>query len=141
MCCTRLAENAGHKNAILAPSDNFVGPHSSWCLILTQGFGRNLCKICKTRNVGQCPTYGRPAEYRWRPLFNAAVWLTPTTRLPCSNTAKTRNPLKLQGCPKLANGSQSLAGRSSPYCVDMWKRYCCLTSFFRLSMQALVAKI
>jgi len=21
---------------------------------------------------------GRPAEYRWRPLFNAAVWLTPT---------------------------------------------------------------
>ena len=25
--------------------------------------------------------YGRPAEYRWRPLFNAAVWLTPTTTL------------------------------------------------------------
>jgi len=23
---------------------------------------------------------GRPAEYRWHPLFNAAVWLTPTTR-------------------------------------------------------------
>jgi len=23
---------------------------------------------------------GRPAEYRLRPLFNAAVWLTPTTR-------------------------------------------------------------
>jgi len=23
---------------------------------------------------------GRPAEYRWRPMFNAAVWLTPTTR-------------------------------------------------------------
>ena len=22
----------------------------------------------------------RPAEYRWRPLFNAAAWLTPTTR-------------------------------------------------------------
>ena len=22
---------------------------------------------------------GRPAKYRWRPLFNAAVWLTPTT--------------------------------------------------------------
>jgi len=37
---------------------------------------------------------GRPAEYRWRPLFNAAVWLTPTTRVPCSNAAKTRNPLK-----------------------------------------------
>ena len=39
----------------------------------------------------------RPAEYRWRPLFNAAVWLTPTTRVPCSNAAKTRNPLTLGG--------------------------------------------
>ena len=36
---------------------------------------------------------GRPAEYRWRPLFNAAVWL-------CSNAAKTRNPLKLPGVPQ-----------------------------------------
>ena len=43
---------------------------------------------------------GRPAEYRWRPLFNAAVWLTPTTRVPCSNAAKTRNPLKLPGVPQ-----------------------------------------
>jgi len=24
---------------------------------------------------------GRPAEYRWHPLFKAAVWLTPTTRV------------------------------------------------------------
>ena len=38
--------------------------------------------------------HGRPAKYRWRPLFNAAVWLTPTSRVPCSNAAKTRNPLK-----------------------------------------------
>jgi len=38
---------------------------------------------------------GRPAEYRWRRLFKAAVWLTPTTRVPCSNAAKTRNPLKI----------------------------------------------
>ena len=28
---------------------------------------------------------GRPAEYRWCPLLNAVVWLTPTTRVPCSN--------------------------------------------------------
>jgi len=35
---------------------------------------------------------GRPAEYRWRPLFNAAVWL-------CSNAAKTRNPLKFVAAP------------------------------------------
>jgi len=46
---------------------------------------------------------GRPAEYRWRLLFIAAkfeVWLTPTTRVPCSNTAKTRNPLKIAGVPQ-----------------------------------------
>ena len=27
------------------------------------------------------------------PLFNSAVWLMPTTRVPCSNAAKTRNLL------------------------------------------------
>ena len=72
---------------------------------------------------------GGPGEYRWRPLFNAAVWLTPTTRVPCSNAAKTRNLLKLPGVPKLTKRYQPLVGRSSPYCGDMWRRYCCLTSF------------
>ena len=43
--------------------------------------------------------HGRPAEYRWRPLFNAAVWLTPT-RVPCSNASKTRNPLKFAEMPQ-----------------------------------------
>ena len=43
---------------------------------------------------------GRLAEYRWRPVFNAAVWLTPATGIPCSNTAKTQNPLKLPGVPQ-----------------------------------------
>jgi len=28
------------------------------------------------------------------------VWLTPTTRVPCSNDAKTRKPLKLAGVPQ-----------------------------------------
>jgi len=36
----------------------------------------------------------------------------------------------LLGCPKLANRFQALVGRSSPYCKDMWGRYCCITSFF-----------
>ena len=35
----------------------------------------------------------------------------PTTRVPCSNAVKTRNPLNLQGCPKLANRSQPLVGK------------------------------
>jgi len=44
------------------------------------------------------------------------VWLTPTTRVPCSNAAKTRI-------------SSKFAGRSSPYYQDVWRRYCCLTIF------------
>ena len=51
----------------------------------------------QTRMWADAQRDGRPAEYRLRPLFNAAVWLTPTTRMPCSNAAKTRNPLKLGG--------------------------------------------
>ena len=54
----------------------------------------------------------------------------PTTRVPCSNAAKTQNPLNFAGCPKLPNGSQPLVGRSPPYCEDMWGRYFCLRSFF-----------
>ena len=38
---------------------------------------------------------GRPAYYRWRPVFSAAVWLTP-----CSNAAKTQNSLKFVGVPQ-----------------------------------------
>jgi len=81
---------------------------------------------------------GRPAEYRGRPLFNAIVWLMPTTRLPCTNAAKMRNPFKLGGVPQ-TTGPTSAA--SWPYCGDMWRRYCYLTSFFPMSIRALIAKI
>jgi len=33
---------------------------------------------------------GRPAEYMWRPLLNAAVCLTLTARVPCSKPANIR---------------------------------------------------
>jgi len=48
----------------------------------------------------------RPAEHRWRPLFNAAVWLTPTTRVPCSNADKIRNLLKFAGVPQTRQQSR-----------------------------------
>ena len=73
---------------------------------------------------------GRPVKYRWRPLFNAAVWLTPTSRVPCSNAAKTRNLLKFAGVSQTNETISATSG--SPYCKDMWRRYCCLTSFFRI---------
>jgi len=33
------------------------------------------------------------------------------------------------GCPKFANRSQPLVGRSLPYCEAMWARHCCLRIF------------
>ena len=53
---------------------------------------------------------GRPAEYRWRPLLNAAVWLTPS-RVTCSNAAKTRNPLTLAGVPQT---NETISAASGP---------------------------
>ena len=57
------------------------------------------------------------------------------TRVPGSKAAKTRNPLKFAGVP------QTTGCRSSPYCGDIWGRYWCLISFFRLLIRALIAKI
>ena len=60
---------------------------------------------------------GRPAEYRWRPLFSAAVWLTPTIRVPCSNAAKTRNPLKLPGVPQT---NEMISATGGPKFTILW---------------------
>jgi len=60
---------------------------------------------------------GRPTEHRWRPLFNAAVWLTPTTRVPCSNAAKRRNQLKLAGVPQT---NQMIFAASGPKFTILW---------------------
>jgi len=81
----------------------------------------------RTRMWANAHADGSPAEYRWR----RKVWLTPTTTLPRSNAAKTRNPSKFAGVPQTRqNSSQPLVSRSSPYYEDMWRRYCSLTSFF-----------
>jgi len=84
-----------------------------------------------TRMWANAQRDGRPAEYRWRPLFNAAKfgW---RPRLECRAVTLPRCETRwnLQGCPKLTKRSQPLVSRSSPYSGDMWRRYCCLTSFF-----------
>jgi len=38
------------------------------------------------------------------------VWLTPTTWLPCTNAAKTRNPLKFAGVPQTTGSISSASG-------------------------------
>ena len=53
---------------------------------------------------------GHTAKYRSRPLFNEAVWLTPTARVPCSNAAKTRNPLQLAVMPQTPEPISAVSG-------------------------------
>jgi len=84
---------------------------------------------------------GRPAKYRWRPPFNAA-WLTPTTRVPCSNAAKMQNPLKFAGVPQTR---QQISAGSGPKFTILYGRMeetlLFNKFFFGLSIPALVAKI
>ena len=76
---------------------------------------------------------GRPAEYRWRPLFNASKFgWHPLLECRAVTLPRRETCWNLQGCSKLANRSQPLVGRSSPLCKGMWGRYCCLTTFFRI---------
>ena len=62
------------------------------------------CPICAiscviTRMWASVPRDGGPAEYRWRSVQCCKIWLTPTTRVPCSNAGKMQNPLKFAGVP------------------------------------------
>ena len=61
---------------------------------------------------------GRPAEYRWRPLFYAPAWLTPTTR--CRAVNQDAKPVEI--C-RGAQTPEPISARwrvlSSPYYQDM----------------------
>ena len=71
------------------------------------------------------------------PIIGGALCSTPrslavASLLDCRAVTLPRRETgwNLLGCPKLKKRFQPLVGRSSPYCEDMWGRYCCLTSFF-----------
>ena len=143
---TCVAHTSPHSAAAVTDIQPEIGGALScqWMLAILYNLlnQAQMLKQKQTRNVGQCPTRFRPAEYRWSPLFNAAVWLTPTTSVPYSNAAKTRKPLKFTGVPQTRQRISAVSiGRSSPYCGDMWRTYRCFTSFFRLSIHASYAKI
>jgi len=65
---------------------------------------------------------GRPAEYRWR----GALCSTPqsladahcTTRVACSNAAKTRKPLKFAGMPQTP---EPISAASGPKFTILWR--------------------
>jgi len=89
----------------------------------------SIMKWNKTRNVGWCLRDGCLAEYS--PLFNAAKFgWRPILEWRAVMLQRRETRWNLQGCPKLTKQSQPLVCQSSPYCGDMWRRYCCLTSFF-----------
>ena len=86
--------------------------------------------VMHTRMWASAQRDGRPAEYRWRPLFNAAKFgWRPLPECRAVTLPRRETRWNLHGCRKLLKRSQSLVGRNSPYYEDMWRRYCCLTSF------------
>jgi len=65
--------------------------------------------------------------------------VTPTTRVSCSNAAKTQKPLKFAGVPQIP---EPIRAASGPKFAILWGHVeDILTGFFRLSIHALVAKI
>ena len=69
------------------------------------------------------------------------VWLTPTTIVPCSYAAKTRNPLKLPGVPQT---NEMISAASMPKFTILCghvEEILLLNNFFRLSTRASFAKI
>jgi len=102
----------------------------------------------ETRMWANAQRDGRPAEHRWRPLFNATKfgWRpTPSTWMCVVTLPRRESRWNLQGCLKLANRSQPLVDQSSPYCRDIWRTHCCSTSFFpivdRLSCEDIARQI
>jgi len=68
------------------------------------------------------------------------VWLTPTTRVPCSNAAKTRNPLKFAVVPQTPEPTSAASGPKFTILWEHVEEVLLLNTFFRLSISALVAK-
>jgi len=115
---------------------------SAW-ILLHPFITDNAINLFHTRMWANAQRDGSPVEYTWHPLFNAAKcgW-RPLLECCAVTLPRCETLWNLQGCPRPANGSQPIVGRSSPYYEDIWTRYWCLTSyFFRLSIYALVAKI
>ena len=70
------------------------------------------------------------SQFGWRPLLECRAVTLP----------RRQTRWNLEGCPKLTKRSQPLVGRSSPYYEDMWRRYCCLTSFFPIVDTCLICE-
>jgi len=105
--------------------------HAKWILHLTKFRYGATAVINVFSSLPAQETAKHHAKFGWLPLSDVAAVTKP----------RRESRWNLPGYLKPANRSQPLVGRSSPYCGDMWRRYCCLISFPILSIRALVAKI
>ena len=69
------------------------------------------------------------------------VWMTPTTRVPCSNAAKTQNPLKFAGVPQTNEMISAVSRPKFTILSGHVEDVLMFNIFFGLSIYALVPKI
>ena len=68
--------------------------------------------------------------------------LTPSTRVPCSNAGKTRNPLKFTGMPQTRQQISAASGPKFTVLSDHAEEILLFNKFFfRLSIHASIAKV
>ena len=68
------------------------------------------------------------------------VWLASGERHRYSNKVKTRIPLKFAGVPQTPEPISAASVPKFAILWDMWRRYCCLTSFFLIVDTCLTCK-
>jgi len=125
-CWAILRIRSKHSSKFVMKCWSYVPPHLNQILKISQ----HQANLEATRMWANAQSDGRCAEYRWRPLFNAAKFgWRPLLECCAVMLPRCETHWKLPGCPKLTKRSQPLVGWSSPYCKDRWGRYCCLTSF------------
>jgi len=70
------------------------------------------------------------AQRDGRPVQRRKVWLTPNTGVPCSNAAKTRNPLKLAGVPQTTGSISAASGSKFTILWEHVEEMLLLSMFF-----------
>jgi len=99
-------------------------------------------QLCNKNYVGQCPTWWPPCRIWMAPsVQRRKVWLTPSTKGPCNNAAKTRNPLKLAGVPQTRHRISAVSGPKFTILRKHVEEILLFKICFILSICALVAKI
>ena len=123
-CCTRLAESRPTARK-KSPKIRHLRTIAQLCRAITSQL-RHISTTKKLLNSNIFPTCPQNMV-NFDPLaaeIGSLVWGTPANCNGFRVLARRETRLNQLGCPKLTNRSQPLVGRSSPYCEDMWRRYC-----------------